>query len=141
MLKAVGAPAFVCLKDHLGVAFGPKTRSQRKQLRTQFLVVIDFSIEHDDQDAIDVFHRLIAVRIDVNDSEAGMAERDRPVGQSRLIIRPPRPHPLDRPAKLRRYGRILPVQNPGNPAHQTFSAGFCPRTVQLYPWRLNSLTF
>src|SRR5712692_5201509 len=60
MLRAVGSVFVVCVDDRFGVAVGIKLVAETFQLRAQFAVVVNLSVENDPGGLVLIVNRLLA---------------------------------------------------------------------------------
>ena len=76
------------MHDHFGIAARAKSVSQRLQFRHQFLIIVDFAVEHHDDALVFVVERLLAGG-QVDDRQPAMAKPDARFEVHPAFIRPP----------------------------------------------------
>src|SRR5262249_55661828 len=89
-LDAACAPGVVRLEDHLGVAFGEEAVALLLKCAAQAAEIVDAAVEHDREAERRIEHRLLAGRLEIENAQPPMAERDGALREEPGGIRPAR---------------------------------------------------
>ncbi len=117
--ERIGSPLLPGVDDHLGVAPGPEAVSQRGQLLAELHVVVDLAVE-DHPDPVVLAGEGLLPRGQVDDRQAGVAQRRAPVTVEAALVRPAVPERGDHRLEVRELRRRrCPGQGDGagDPAH------------------------
>ena len=112
------APLLVAVQQDLGIRAGGEGVPGGLQLFAQGLEVVNFAVEHDDEAAVLVIHRLAAA-LQVDDGQAALPQRDRAFQKLALAVRPAVGDAVHH--RLQDLGRVFPRADKTNDStHKRF---------------------